>query len=208
MEDDVGKRLMTTEILEIDETFVARLLLGALSEHEQRLLVTRLTEGDDEFRGAVLDRLKLFEMFDLDALAEYDTVLQDGHDAERRDAAARRDAEARRDAILRRTAESGVDLEGLIRDFTFPKVLELGGVTPRFFTWSMAEHLLARSRRPGIGWHHASTSLYLAMMVIDVVELLGSAGHSPRFPAVVADVRCRIREAELVLAGQRPVPPS
>ncbi len=191
----MGKRLSETETLEVDRTFVARLLLGALSEHEQRLLAVRLLESDAEFRAALLRRLQPFEMFDLDALGEYAAVLRDG-----------RDVQVRREAILQRTAARGVDLEGLIRDFTFPEALELGGVTPRLFTWSMAEHLLARSRRPGENEHHANTSLYLAMMVIDVVELLGSAGHSPRFPSVVADVRRRIHEAARALAAHRPGP--
>lgn len=185
----VGRRLTETGSLEVDQTLVARLLLGALSEHEQRLLAVRLIECDDEFRAAMHRRLRPFEMFDVDAVQEYDEVLRAG-----------RDVETRRKAILRRTAELGVDLEGLVRDFTFPEALELGGVTPRLFTWSMAEHLLARSRRPGQNEHLASTSLYLALMVIDVVEMLGSVGHSPRVPAVVKDVRRRIQEATVALA--------
>lgn len=177
----------------MDRTLVARLLLGALSEHEQRLLAVRLIESDGEFRAAMHRCLHPFEMFDAEAVEEYDAVLRVG-----------RDVETRREAILRRTAERGVDLEGLIRDFTFPEALELGGVTPRLFTWSMAEHLLARSRRTDQNEHYASTSLYLALMVIDVVEMLGSVGHSPRVPAVVKDVRRRIQEATLDLARRSP----
>jgi len=78
-------------------------------------------------------------------------------------------------------------------------------VTPRFFSWSMAEHLLARAHRPNQNEHAARTDLYLAMMVIDVVEMLGSVGHAPRVPAVVKDARRRIEEATAALA-RRPGP--
>ena len=82
-----------------------------------------------------------------------------------------------------------------LRDFTYDDALALGPVSRRFFTWTMAEHLLERSRRAELPDAQRRTSLYLALMVIDVVEILGAAGHSPTFPEVVRDVRQRILRA-------------
>jgi len=87
--------------LELDHTVVARLILGGLSEHEQRLLAIRLIAGDAEFRAAMYRQLQPFEMFDIEAAQEYDAVLRAGGDVERQ-----------RDAILRRAVEQGVDLAG------------------------------------------------------------------------------------------------
>ena len=43
--------------------------------------------------------------------------------------------------------------------------------------------------------HEVRTSLHLAMMVIDVLELLGLAGRAPSLGALVAEVRGRLYTA-------------
>lgn len=180
----MGKLIVQTDDQEIDRSLVSRLLLGAESEHEQRLLAIRLLHHDPEFRVALVSILESFEMFDLDLLTEYAAVLD-------RDSA----VEDERRRILARAFGRATDLEGLIRGFTFGDVLSLGETTCKLFSWSMAEYLLERSRRTELSDYNVKTSLYLAMMVIDVVEILGASGHSPEFPSVVREVRQRIRTA-------------
>ncbi len=179
---------MTSIDLEIDETFVSRLLLGALSEHEQRLLAARLAQRDPEFRRALRPILEPFDMLDGDLVREYAAAL---------DREASPNDDLRRE-ILARSPVQAADLESLLRDFTVNDALSLGGVTPRLFSWSMAELLLARGLDNAHG-HRARTSLYLASMVIDVVEILGASGHSPYFGKVIADLRQRIRQARSLL---------
>jgi len=180
----MGKLIVQTDDQEIDRNLVSRLLLGAQSEHQQRLLAIRLLHHDPEFRVTLVSILEPFEMFDLDLVTEYAAVLE-------RDRAVERE----RRRILAQAFGRATDLEGLIRGFTFRDVLSLGEITCKLFSWSMAEYLLERTRRTELSTYNVKTSLYLAQMVIDVVEILGAAGHSPEFPNVVRDVRQRIREA-------------
>lgn len=184
------------EDLRIDDTFVSRLLLGALSEHEQRRLAVRLLAIDDAFRLQLRAVVAPFEMFDLDLVSRYAEVLQRHRRGAGDDRAEPAELTDARLAILAEAYRRGPDLDAQIRAFTFGDVLELGEVTRSLFTWSMAEHLLARGRDPEQSHYNARTSLYLALMVIDVVDILGAAGHSPHFPAVVAEVRGRIRDAQ------------
>ncbi len=167
----------------IDEPFVSRLVLGALSEHEQRMLAVALARSDPEFRRALRGILEPFEIFDGDLTAEYAAVLERDEtevDRERRE-------------ILGRSFARAPDIETLIRDLTVSDALSLGGVTRQFFSWSMAELLLERSQQSADG-HRARTSSYLALMVIDMVELLGVVHRVPHFARVFADVRQRIQQ--------------
>ena len=175
---------MTSMDFEIDEKFVSRLLLGALSDHQQRMLTVRLARRDPEFRTALRSILEPFEMLDGDLVREYSAALDRGPDDRRR---------VRR-GILTRSFARIVDLETLLRDFTVNDALALGGVTRQLFSWSMAELLLKRGLE-STREHQARTNFYLATMVIDVVEILGATGHSPYFANVVADVRRRIQRA-------------
>ncbi len=175
---------MTAMDFEIDEKFVSRLMLGALSDHEQRMLTARLARRDPEFRAALRAILEPFEMLDGDLVREYSVALDRDPDDRRR---------VRR-GILTRSFARVADLEALLRDFTVNDALALGGVTRQLFSWSMAELLLKRGLE-STREHQARTSFYLAAMVIDVVEILGATGHSPYFGNVVADVRRRIRRA-------------
>ena len=74
--DTVGERIVPTDRQEVDAAFIARLLLGAQSEHEQRLVAVRLLRQDARFRAAAAAILEPFEMFDLDLVAEYARVLR------------------------------------------------------------------------------------------------------------------------------------
>ncbi len=175
---------MSHQTLKIEKSLISRLLLGVLSEHEQRMLIARLLRRDPELRAEVLAILQPFEMYDVDLLAEYASVLERSEDVEEK-----------RAEILGQAFARAADLEQLIRDFTFDDIQELGDTTCKLFSWSMAEMLLERSSRRGLNDHNVKISLYLALMVIDVVELLGAAGHSPVFAGAVEDVRRRIQEA-------------
>ncbi len=175
---------MTSMDLKIDEAFVSRLLLGALSEHEQRILTVWLARSDPAFRASLRAILEPFEMLDGDLVREYSVALD----------LSPGDSDGIRHEILTRSFARAKDLEALLHEFTMNDALALGGVTRKLFSWSMAELLLERSRRSAKE-HRARTSLYLATMVIDVVEILGATGHSPYFANVVADVRRRIDQA-------------
>ena len=178
---------MTSIDLFIDEAFVSRLLLGALSDHEQRMLTVWLARSDPEFRASLRSILEPFELLDSDLAREYSAALNlhPGRvDHQRRE-------------ILARSFARADDLETLLQDLTVNDAMALGGATRKLFSWSMAELLLERSLN-STQEHRAQTSLYLASMVTDIIEILGVTGHSPYFANVIADVRRRIRQvAEL-----------
>ncbi len=168
----------------IDEKFVSRLLLGALSEHEQRAMAAQLARSDPEFRASLRSILEPFELLDGDLVREYSAALDLNPGA----------SDLARNEILDRSFARAEDLEALLQELTVDDALALGGVTRKLFSWSMAELLLERSL-DSTREHRAQTSLYLASMVIDVVEILGATGHSPYFANVIDDVRRRIRQA-------------
>ena len=170
--------------LMIDETFVSRLLLGGLSEHEQRLLAARLARSDPEFRASLRSILEPFELLDGDLVREYSVALDLNPG----------DRDRIRRETLDRSFAGAEDLETLLHELTVNDALALGDTTRKLCSWSMAELLLERALK-STKEHRARTSLYLASMVIDVVELLGVTGHSPYFANVIADVRRRIRKA-------------
>ena len=66
---------MASMDLVIDETFVSRLLLGALSEHEQRVLAAALARSDPTFRTALSSILEPFEVLDSELVREYSAAL-------------------------------------------------------------------------------------------------------------------------------------
>lgn len=169
---------------EIDASLVSRLVLGALSEHEQRMIAAKLVRCDADFRAALFAILEPFEMFDRDLAEEYSASLDRSP----------RGINQLRQEILSRSFARATDLEVLIRDFTVRDALSLGDVTRKLFSWSMAEYLLQRAHDSAKGSYNAKTSLYLAMMVIDVVDILGSAEHSAVLGPLVADVRQRIQQ--------------
>lgn len=174
-----------TAQLRIDEQFVARLMLGALSDHEQRLLAVRLLRYDPEVRLALLAVVEPFQMYDIELMAEYSRAL-----------ASRGEASAEiRVEILQRSFDMAPNLEDLIRRFTYDDVFALGRVSRKLFTWSMAELLLKRGRQEDQSSYNAKTNLQLSLMVIDVVDILGASGHSPYYVNVIQDVRRRIFEA-------------
>ncbi len=175
-----------TGLPHINSGFVSRLILGALTEHEQRLLAIRLLHADAKFRLHLHAHLEPFEMFDDDLLTAYAYALET-HDGD--------DLVVARRRLLAKAYERAPDLGVLVRAFTFGDLLRLGDATRRLFSWSMAEHLLERGTSEGSSGFNVRTHLYLALMVVDVVEILGAGGHSPYFPAVVSDVRRRIQEA-------------
>ena len=168
----------------IDESFVSRLLLGALSEHEQRMLAAGLARSDPEFRISLGSIFEPFEMPDGNLVREYSIALAQNPD----------DQDRTRHEILARSFAGEEHLEALLSEFTVNDALALGGVTRKLFSWSMAELLLERGLN-STKEHQARTSLYLAAMVIDIVEILGATGHSPFFANVMTDVRRRIRQA-------------
>lgn len=182
------KRKATQDSLPIDSALVGRLLMGALSEHEQRLLAMRLLRCDETFRREIRPHLDAFEMFDTEELDEYAAVLNQ---------AVPIDDERRR--LLDSSGQRSGRLDDLLREFTYSDVLSLGEGTRRLFSWSTAERLVERSYRTDVADYVATTSLYLALLVIDVVELLGAAGRSADHGLVAAEVRHRIRVAERAL---------
>jgi hypothetical protein len=177
-----------------DGAFVARLLMGAQTEHEQRLTVVRLLRRDEQFRAEMAASLGSLRALDADLAAEYGQALRE----------AGADVAARRREILERAYARAPDLDQMLVDFTYSDLLCRRNV--RIFTWSMAERLLERSCRPGLSEYEVKSSLYLALMVIDAVEILGAAGHGPDLPEVVADVRRRITKAAAAGDGRQAVP--
>ncbi|MEM1203505.1 MAG: hypothetical protein AAGN66_09790, partial [Acidobacteriota bacterium] len=87
------------------------------------------------------------------------------------------------------------NFEDLVQALSFDD-FPVGTTAGRLFTWSLAELLLEKAGKPGVDHPTAATSLFLARLVIDVVGILGAAGHSPHFPRVVADLQRRLEAAE------------
>jgi len=168
--------------LEIDEVFVSRLFMGALSGHEQRVLVARLLSLDRELSLELLEYLRPFEIFDHDLMGEYARILESGED----------DPERVRRRLLERALDRQPELEAMISGLKVVDLLQLGDEARILLSWSAAEVLLERCQRPGLDEHTVRVRLYLALMMIDAVDLLGAAGHSPHQPVVIADLRRRL----------------
>jgi len=171
-----------TAPVKIDEVFVSRLLMGALSEHEQRTLATRLLVSDARFRLELAAVLHPFEVFDLDLMAQYSAVLADRPER----------AQEVRATLLAQGLERRPDLEHMISDLAIGDLLELSEPARALFSWCAAELLLARGLRSAREPRRARVARYLALMVVDSLDILGCAGHSAHFPNVVEDLRRRI----------------
>ena len=187
-------RLLETDPLEIDQPWVSRLLLGALSEHEQRLLAVRLLHRDPVTRQVIAVHLEPIGSPDLDLMREYDTLLEEGEGGEEEIGSGRR-------RLLSRAIVRVGKLDQILRELTYGNVFELRTVADQFFSWTTAEHLLQRAERQREKGESSArqrdVSLYLALSAIDGVEILGAAGRIPEMPAVVRDVRRRLwRSAE------------
>lgn len=185
-----------TDRLRVDRKFVSRLLLGALSEHEQRLLVSRLLLQDQQLRQQVLSIVGSFESFDSDLMERYSEGLEQG----------RKDRELRQELLDIGRARAP-RLEQLLREFTFGDVLSLGPTTRQIFSWSMAELLLQRAGRYRNEDPRQQTDLYLALMVVDVLDILGAAGERLHLPLVIDDLRRRIRRASAGDVPRQAAPP-
>lgn len=168
--------------VEVDEVFVSRLLMGALSDHEQRVLAARLLMSDPQFRLDLTAVLHPFEVFDLDLMAQYSKTLVD---------APERAAEVRA-TLLARGLERRPDLERMISELAIGDLLELTEPARAVFSWCAAELLIARGLRGAREPRRARVARYLALMVVDALDLLGCAGHTAHYPNVVEDLRRRI----------------
>lgn len=178
-------RLLDTDPLEIDQPWVSRLLLGALSEHEQRLLAVRHLHYDPVIREVIAVQLEPIGSPDLDLMREYDAVLEQGDEVE-----------THRRRLLGSAMVRLSNLDQILRELTYGNVFELRTVTDQFFSWSTAEHLLLRAERLGESGEGSArqrdVSLYLALSAIDGVEILSAAGRIPAMPSVIRDVRRRL----------------
>ncbi|NJL29815.1 MAG: hypothetical protein HC897_18950 [Thermoanaerobaculia bacterium] len=173
---------MRTAPVTVDQGFVSRLLMGGLSEHEQRTLATRLLASDARFRLELAAVLPPFEIFDLDLMAQYSAALSD-HPERAADARAR---------LIERGLERRPDLERMISELAIGDLLELSEPARALFSWCAAELFLARGL-PGAGEpRRARIARYLALMVVDSLDILGRAGHSAHHPNVLEDLRRRI----------------
>lgn len=170
----------------LDRFLVSRLLLGALSEHEQRQLLVRLLRADAALRREIKPFLEPFVVDDSDRLGRFEEALASGVDAE-----------VARKSLLNRDSEA--ELEDLIREFTFQDLFQLGETSRRLFSWGMAELLLRRSQKAEVDMPTRRTSFFLATAVIDGLEILGAAGVSPPHSRAIADLRRRLALAGAIL---------
>lgn len=173
---------MNTAPVTIDDLFVSRLLMGALTDHEQRVLAARLLVSDPRFRLELATVLHPFEVFDLDLMGQYAAVLSDEP----------RRAEEVRGPLVARGLERRPGLERMISELAIGDLLELTEPARALFSWCAAELLVARGQRTAREPRRARVSRYLALMIVDALDILGSAGHSAHFPNVIDDLRQRI----------------
>lgn len=164
----------------LDRFFVSRLLLGALSEHEQRRLLVRLLRADAALRREIEPFLAPFVAEDHEPFARFEAALASGVAAE-----------VARVSLLEK--ESEARLESLIRDFTFQDLFQLGGASRRVFSWSMAELLLRRAQRGDVDLPSRRTSFFMATTVTDGLDILAAAGVLPPYPRALADLRGRLQ---------------
>lgn len=174
--------------LVVDRAFASRLLLGALTEHEQRRLATRLAELDSALRLRLRDELSALaapadERFD-ELVTTCERLAADADTADRALDEAR--------ATLLETARRHADLDAVLAAYTYAEAMRLGAAARRLFTWPMAEHLLDRAAGEQIGDREARTAHYLATAVVDGLDILGAVGALPRCPSYAAVLRRRL----------------
>lgn len=170
----------------LDRFLVSRLLLGALSEHEQRQLLVRLLRADAAMREEIAPFLAPFVVEEGERFGRFEEALANGVDPE-----------VARKSLLDRDSEG--ELEGLIRAFTFQDLFQLGDASRRIFSWSMAELLLRRSQRGDIDMPNRRTSYFLATTVVDGLEIFSAAGVLPPRPRAIADLRERLKQSTAAL---------
>lgn len=175
----------------LDRFFVSRLLLGALSEHEQRRLLVRLLQADAALREEIAPFLEPFVVAESERFGRFEEALASGVDPE-----------VARISLIDRDSES--ELEGLIRAFTFQDLFQLGEASRRIFSWGMAELLLRRTQRGDVDMPSRRTSYFLASTVVDGLEIFTAAGVLPPHPRAIADLRGRLARAGAVLRPGSP----
>lgn len=175
----------------LDRFWVSRLLLGALSEHEQRALLVRLLRLDANLRRDMAPFLQPFALGDHERLGRFESALASGVDPE-----------VARLSLLDRDSEA--ELGELIRAFTFQDLFQLGESSRRLFSWEMAEHLMGRSSRTDVDLPTRRTSYFLATLVVDGLEILAATEVAKPHPHAIADLR---RRMALVGATLRPGSP-
>lgn len=175
----------------LDRFWVSRLLLGALSEHEQRALLVQLLRFDSDLRQGMTPFLQPFVVDDHERLSRFEAALASGVDPE-----------VARLSLLDRDSEA--ELSELIRAFTFQDLFQLGESSRRLFSWEMAELLLRRASRADVDLPTRRSSYFLATMVVDGLEILATVGVAPPRPRAIADLR---RRMALLGASLRPGSP-
>lgn len=175
----------------LDRFWVSRLLLGALSEHEQRALLVRLLRLDGDLRKGMTPYLQAFVVDDHERLGRFESALASGVDPE-----------VARLSLLDRDSEA--ELGELIRAFTFQDLFQLGESSRRLFSWEMAELLLRRAGRADVDLPTRRSSYFLATLVVDGLEILAAAAVAPPRPHAIADLR---RRMALLGASLRPGSP-
>ena len=177
---------MESQGSKLDRFLVSRLLLGALSEHEQRLLLVRLLHADAALRAEISPFLEAFLVDDDGRFRRFEEALASGVDPE-----------VARLSLIDRDSEGG--LEEIIRGFTFQDLFQLGDASRRLFSWGMAELLLRRSQRGDVDLPSRRTSYFLATTVVDGLEIFTAAGVLPPHPLAIADLRGRLQQTGAVL---------
>lgn len=175
----------------LDRFLVSRLLLGALSEHEQRQLLVRLLRADAALREEMAPYLEPFVVAENELFGRFEAALASGVDPE-----------VARMSLMDRDSES--ELEGLIRAFTFQDLFQLGEASRKIFSWGMAELLLRRTMRGDVDMPSRRTSLFLATTVIDGLEIFAAAGVAPPCPLAIADLRERLKRSTAALRPSAP----
>ena len=186
VEDEAGGQMCGESPWPIDRFLLSRLLLGALSEEEQRQLLVRLLRADAVSRREIRPFLEPFVVDDSERLGRFEEALASGVDAE-----------VARASLLDRDLEA--QLESLLRDFTFQDLFQLGETSRRLFSWGMAELLLRRSQKAEVEMPTRRSSFFLATTVIDGLEILAAAGVSPPHPRAIADLRRRLALSGAIL---------
>ncbi len=166
----------------LDRFLVSRLLLGALSEHEQRRLLLRLLRSDSGLRWEITPFLRSFVAGDAgesDHFDRFEEALEKGVEPQ-----------VARLSLLDRDSEA--ELEEIISAFTFQDLFALSAGSRRIFSWGMAELLLRRAQRADSDLPTRRTSYFLALMVVDVLEILVATNLLAAHPRAFADLRRRL----------------
>lgn len=175
----------------LDRFLVSRLLLGALSEHEQRRLLLRLLRSDSGLRREITPFLKSF----VAGVANVADVAGDAGESDhfdRFEEALEKGVEPQVARLSLLDRDSEAELEEIISAFTFQDLFALSAGSRRIFSWGMAELLLRRAQRADSDLPTRRTSYFLALMVVDVLEILVATNLLAAHPRAFADLRRRL----------------